>query len=284
MPVRDAIATIQRDPKWKSKVGIGLLVNLVPYVGMFALRGWLIDHERNVAWGKADSLPEWGDWVERAKNGLFALLPGYAYLYAVSFVAAIPLTGVIIVATAGMVASSVSTGASAPPGPQFFGFVALLWLVTFVWMLALMTLTLPLYQVPEANYALYRDLRAAFQLKLTWRQIRAGGERFRRAWGFGALWITIVLLVILLPMVPMGLALPTIPSGGPSPVALTFAVVALAVGVVLYVAAVLLGVPAALVQAHLWGEWAREAYDLENAPRRSEAAAEPSEVEPAAAE
>jgi hypothetical protein len=284
MPVRDAIATIKRDPKWKSKVGIGLLVNLVPYVGMFALRGWLLDHERNVAWGRADALPEWGDWVERAKNGLFGILPGYLYLYAVSFVAAIPLSVAIVLATMGMMASAIGAPSAAPPGPEFFGFFVLIWVIIMVWMLAMTTLTLPLYQVPEANYALYRDLREAFRFKLTWRQIRAGGERFRRAWGFGALWISAVLLVVMLPMVPMALALPTIPSGGPSPVALTFAVVALALGVVLYVVAVLLGVPAALVQAHLWGEWAREAYDLENAPRRSEAAAEPSEVEPAAAE
>jgi len=30
MPVRDAVAAIRRDPKWKNKLGIGLLVNLVP--------------------------------------------------------------------------------------------------------------------------------------------------------------------------------------------------------------------------------------------------------------
>lgn len=266
MPVRDAIATMRRDPRWKSKVGVGLLVNLVPYVGMFVLRGWLIDHQRNVAWGVEDGLPEWGDWIERAKNGLFGMLPGFVYTYAVSFVAAVPLMGLILVASIGMAASASASASSSSPGPEFLGFLGVIWVGTMLWVLALTCITLPLVQVPEARYALWRDLGMAFQWKVTWNQIRAGGKRFRRAWGFGVLYIGCVLLALTVPLLPLA-ALPfTLSSGEPSPATLALALAGVVLGVALYLVALVIAVPASIVQAHLWGEWAREAYDLEHAP------------------
>lgn len=165
MPVRDAVAAIRRDPKWKSKLGIGLLVNLVPYVGLFALRGWLLDYERAVAWGVADGLPEWGDWVERAKNGLFALVPGFIVSFVAGAVFGALATPIYMIPVFSVISQ---VGPNAVPEPAAA-------LAPFVWTIAAMTFAtmafsaslVPFTYVPAARYALYRDLGTALQWKVT---------------------------------------------------------------------------------------------------------------------
>jgi hypothetical protein len=262
MPISDAVATIKRDPKWKSKIGIGLLVNLVPYVGMFALRGWLLDHQRAVAWGAADGLPEWGDWTERAKNGLFGMLPGLLYSTVVSVVLSVPFTLILIFAI-GLLA-----GFSGGSGPDVLVPMALSWLGTMAFIIVLSVPMLPFVYVPEAGYALFRDLSLALRLKTTWRQIRAGGPLLRRAWGFGAAYITLVILAIELPLLPVMAAPMLADTLGPGPV---FALMAfsLVVWLVVYLIVLVIAVPASLVQAHLWAEWARKEYALEELPAYS---------------
>jgi hypothetical protein len=282
VPVRDAIANIKRDPKWPSKIGIGLLVNLVPYVGTFALRGWLLDYERSVAWGAADGLPEWGDWVERAKHGLFSMLPGFTAVFAVSMVVNIVVTPLAMIpAFAPIVAAG--PGVVERIGSVYAGalvFYAVLMVVSAVESAVLV----PAMYVPELRYALYRDLSAAFQWQVLWRQMRAGGRAFRRAWVVSAGYLVVVLALSSVSFVPTIALQMRILTGAADRSEYSLLALAGLSFFPVFAVLVVLGIPASIVIAHLWAEWARETYGLDDQARATgiaEATQEAAAAEPA---
>lgn len=266
MAVRDAVTTIRSDPAWLRKLGIGALVAHVPYVGGITVMGWAIDHERAVAWRTATGLPEWGDWIERAKNGLFGYLPGMIYVGVISIVASIPFSFLLVAAILATVAPAIAAGPSAAQSPAFpLTVYAVTMVATLGFSLLPSVITLPLIQVPLAHYEVWRDLGAALKPRLTWQQIRRGGRLFRRAWGFGAAYIAVAIAVGMLAFVPL-FATPFYAAFGTvTTTGLGVALGAMILGGLLYLALLLVAPAAIVVQAHLWGEWAREEYDLENA-------------------
>jgi len=231
---------------------------------MFALRGWLLDYERAVAWGVADGLPEWGDWTERAKNGLFGIVPGWLYTMVASLVLSVPLSIAVALGAIGFTAR-VTGGGLEQPGPEFLVSLALMWVGMMLLVLVETAAVLPFAYVPEASYALYRDLGRALRFRTTWRQLRAGGPLLRRAWGFGAAYVAVVMVFVAGPLLP-AIAAPVIAGSTGRGLNVTIILGSLAAWLVTYALLLVVAVPAALVQAHLWGEWAREAYRLEDSP------------------
>jgi len=165
-------------------------------------------------------------------------------------------------------------------------------LAPFVWTtaammfatLALSALLVPFTYVPAARYALYRDLRAALQWKVVWGQIRAGGPAFRRAWGTSAAYLLVVGATVTGGTVPLMLLQFGLVTGGPGPGQVAWAIGGMLAFGTVYALVVVLAIPVSVVLSHLWGEWARGAYRLEESPayggpRADAAAAAPGPVD-----
>lgn len=261
MRIRDAFARIKRDPAWKRKVGTGLLITLIPYLGAFVVSGWALDYQRAVAWDTDEGLPEWGDWFDRGKDGFLAILPGYVYTLVSSLALTIPGIAVGAVSLAVLIAGS----GSGEPTPSALALsVAVLLGGTVLFSAAWSVVMVPFIQVPAARYALYRDLSMAFRWTTTWRQVKAGGATFRQAWRFSALYVVCVGFIAQL-WAFANIAGPLFAlSSGETTAGLVY-LATWAAYPLIYLAASLIAVPALLLQAVLWGLWAREAYALGDA-------------------
>ena len=80
------------DDDWLAKLGIGLVVGLVPIVN-FALAGWLVKLIGNVKRGDELPLPAWDDFGDHFMKGLLVAVAGLSTQYPSCLFGSWPLMG-----------------------------------------------------------------------------------------------------------------------------------------------------------------------------------------------
>lgn len=174
---RSAFGAIRRDPHWKRKLALGVLISLIPYLGTVWMLGWEMQYQRNVAWGDGNRIPEWSDFTGQALLGLKAFLAVLPYSMVVSAITT-PL----------LMAGTFFFALAADSDPASAGMALAIGLV--VWFILLMALTIaimPLTGSVMLRVSLYGTLDSGFQLKETWRLMREEKSSLLRAWGFSTL-------------------------------------------------------------------------------------------------
>lgn len=95
-----AFRYVFEDKDWLSKVGIGLLITLVPILN-FAWFGYQVQILRNVRDQEPVILPTWDDLGKKFMDGLMIMLAGLIYALPMLLVACLPLTMMVIPALGG---------------------------------------------------------------------------------------------------------------------------------------------------------------------------------------
>lgn len=81
-----AFTWVLEDEDWKSRLGILLLLSLVPGLNLIALTGYSISIAHNIVRGAVRPLPAWGDWIDILVRGLMALVASAVYFLPLGFV------------------------------------------------------------------------------------------------------------------------------------------------------------------------------------------------------
>lgn len=250
---RAAFAAVRRDPHWKRKVGLGALIQLIPYVGTVWMLGWTMEYQRNVAWDSGERVPDFSDFAGQAMQGLRAFVVVLPYsvvlglLITPAFMAA-PLLGVLMGSDASLLATvAIAAGA--------------------VLSLAMTVLIIPLSSSTILRVALYETLESGFQYKEIWRLMRERRSELIRAWGFATINLcihfgvavlcfgTLILLTVLITILFSSLS------------ELASVLAFLVVGAVGYLGCIVLisasGLYLGLAHAHYFGMYGRAAYQLD---------------------
>lgn len=174
---RSAFGAIRKDPQWKRKLALGVLVSLIPYLGTVWLLGWQLQYQRNVAWGDGGRIPEWSDFAGQALLGLKAFLAVLPYSMAVSAITTpLPMVGTFLFTL------------RADSDPASAGVLLAIGLVAwFVLLMMLVIAIMPLTGSLMLRVSLYGTLDSGFQLKETWHLMREEKSSLMRAWRFSML-------------------------------------------------------------------------------------------------
>lgn len=116
MDINKAIRFIPEDPRWISKVLIGVLVTLASIfiIPAFFLSGYLIKIIRQVMNGQWDGLPEWDDWGDMFRDGFFVTIA--QLVYSLPFILLILIGGLATGGFASMAGSEDAAGLIASSG------------------------------------------------------------------------------------------------------------------------------------------------------------------------
>jgi hypothetical protein len=74
------------DEDWKARLGILLLLSLVPGLNLIALTGYSVSIAHNIVRGATRPLPAWGDWIDILVRGLMALVASAAWFLPLALV------------------------------------------------------------------------------------------------------------------------------------------------------------------------------------------------------
>ncbi|MGD0612127.1 MAG: DUF4013 domain-containing protein [Anaerolineales bacterium] len=77
------------DKAWTTKVGLGIVITLVPILN-FATAGYLIEIMRRLLRGDPEPLPDWTDLGRKFMDGLMVFLAGLVYFLPVLIVLSVP--------------------------------------------------------------------------------------------------------------------------------------------------------------------------------------------------
>ena len=252
---RRPFVAMRADPRWLTKLVLGALINLIPYVGTFVVLGWGLDYMRRVAWGSDESLPEWKDYGEHLKRGFLGFVVLLPYSLVVGIAAGVLAAIVLVIVSAVMSSVDVSDDINTIVAVFTFGSM---FVISFGSAIAAMP---PIYAA-LARYAIYDRIEAGFQFRETWSAMRTARAPLMRAWRYTAVTTVAMGTLTMLPIVVLVLV----------PMLLGAADVinedAYGVGLMVYLAlspflALALGLPAMMVMVafhHWWGEFAAAAY------------------------
>jgi hypothetical protein len=255
---------MRKDPRWLRKIGLGALINLVPYVGMVAVMGWNLEYMRRVAWGHDEELPEWSDVGKYAMRGLWAFLAVLPYSLLVSVVVT-PIIVVVAIATSIPMAIGASDAGAQFAGLAPWWFLALLG-ATMVPTFVLSYAITPLTMSAVARVALYDRLEAGFEFGEIWKSMKASRATLMRAWGFSVLLGLIVSVpAALFSLVPIALSMSALGSGVGGDFAMLVALASTVLMPVCYALLSLIGMVTGVASYHYWGRHAAAAYGLEPA-------------------
>jgi hypothetical protein len=95
MDIGKAFSYVFEDEGWISKILIGGLVVLIPFVGWLAAAGYMMKVAQNVAQGNQRPLPAWNEFGEHFMRGLHVLVIGLVYAIPVLIVT-IPYIFIVI--------------------------------------------------------------------------------------------------------------------------------------------------------------------------------------------
>ncbi|MGV8084497.1 MAG: DUF4013 domain-containing protein [Coriobacteriia bacterium] len=236
----------------KSKLALGALIALIPYVGFVWVFGWQLEYQRNVAWGYDKPLPEWSGFSRQALLGLKALLAVLPYSLVMSLFIISPM----------MAASTALAFRAESAAEVQWPLVAMFIAAMVVFPMALGLLILPLTASTMLRVSLYGTLESGFEFKEIFRLMRERKPELRKVWGYAvlnagiSLGATIVffglvaVVMILLPGSWEQKLLPVLLLGALS--YLVYIVLALALSLYL-----------GLVNMHLFGSYGRVLYRLE---------------------
>lgn len=252
MSIREAFRAIFSDRAWAKKMGLSALITLIPYVGSIAVLGYAQRHLRDVAWGREESLPEWSDFGGHLKTGFFALVVGFVYSLPLSIV----LSLVIGVTVAFGTIRAIDSGS-----PEAFIILLVISIVlSFALSLAMTLVLWPTY----TQVALYDTMQAGFDFKGIYARAKANSAAYWRA-ARGSLLLGAAMMGFTFVLwggwfAAFGYSLFTAPSDAP-PVGV---MMLLPAEFVLIAIQLLITVPMQIGTGHLWGAYAREAYNLAN--------------------
>lgn len=249
---REAFAAIRTDPRWKRKIGLGVLIMLLPYVGVVWMLGWQMEYQRNVAWGRDERIPEWSDFSGQAMQGLRG------------FIAVLPYSFVMSLFTTPLVVGfSMIASLSAPSDPETWLLnVAIVSALSIVMTVGLTVVLIPFTSATTLRVALYGTFESGFQFKEIWRLMKERRSELLRAWGFSSINMAISYGVLFAYFAFVGLLIAFVPGSAEQKF---LAVVALAViGYFAYMlVGTVLGLYLGLANAHYVGRYGRAAYGLD---------------------
>ncbi|NJK79657.1 MAG: DUF4013 domain-containing protein [Chloroflexaceae bacterium] len=75
-----AFAFITEDDSWITKIVIGGLIQIIPFVGILALLGYTVELARNVVERKPQPLPDWSDFGGKFIKGLIYFVISLVYV------------------------------------------------------------------------------------------------------------------------------------------------------------------------------------------------------------
>ncbi len=172
MDIGKAFTFVFDDERWMTKVLIGGLVGLIPFVGQFLVQGYMLEVARNVAQGATQPLPEWDDWGTKIVRGLMAAIISFLYSLPLLLLACIILFPTMLIGSAMSNGGGDGGGAIAMLGTFCFAFVAI------IYSLAMM-LVIPAALV---RYAVTDDFMAALAFGEIFSMVRSHLGTFLMAW------------------------------------------------------------------------------------------------------
>ena len=75
-----------QDEEWVKKIVLTAVISLIPFIGQFALIGWLVELSRRVINGESNPMPDWADFGELLVLGLKMAVIGFVYVLPLMFV------------------------------------------------------------------------------------------------------------------------------------------------------------------------------------------------------
>jgi len=253
MDVGRPFKAIFKDPRWLSKMLLQGLFTLVPIVN-FATSGYVLEYEKNVAYGRDEELPDWGDFGKHWVAGFLIFAAGLIY--------ALPLILIIMLGVGLIVGGAVSGQEEATAFGVLCG-TMLIMVVSIVYGLALAVI------LPAAmtNYNMTREFGDFFKLGDIWGHIKNNAGPYFGAYGMGFV-VNFAVSFITTPIIYVFMAI-----GG---TAMAVSIGAMgeeagaAVGIcdfflftiVGYLLLILLYVPVAFIWYHYFGQYMAKAYGL----------------------
>lgn len=250
MSISRAFKAFFKDSHWLKKVALGAVIMLIPYVGAIAYMGFGLRYLRDVAWGRDAHLPEWKDFVEHLKTGLYGMVVG--------LVASIPLTiamaVLVVIAAAG---TGVFMSAQSPS--------SIIWLfLALLFVFSMLTLLMGIVLWPAyVQVALYNTVQAGFDFKGIYARTRAHAQAFWSAFGkyvllsLASLGITLAVYGVVFGIIGLTFV-GTDPDQAPVAMMLLYPL-----QLIVMVPLAFLTIPIGLMNNHIWGQYARVAYSLE---------------------
>ncbi len=260
MSISRAFKAFFGDSHWLKKVALGAVIMLIPYVGTIAYVGFTLRYVRDVAWGRDTHLPDWKDFVEHLKTGLYG--------FVVAIVYSLPLT-----LLSGVLIAIVVIGAGAALYAQSAAAIILAGIAFVVWLLLTTLITGAVVWPAYVQVALYNSIQSGFDFKGLWARTRIHSKAYWSAFGKYALLSLVSLgataIVFGVLFGAFGFAFYGNPDQAPVAMMLLYPL-----ELIVMVPLAFLTIPIGLMNAHIWGQYARVAYDLD-APVAATAAATP---------
>ena len=95
MNIQKALTYPFEDKQWTGKIGIGVLISIVPILN-FAWLGYIIELMRQVIKGNPLPMPDWNNLGKKFMDGLFLFLAGFVYAIPVILLIGVPLPILIV--------------------------------------------------------------------------------------------------------------------------------------------------------------------------------------------
>jgi hypothetical protein len=176
MNIQKALSYPFEDKQWTGKVGIGVLISIVPILN-FAWLGYIIELMRQVIKGNPLPMPDWNNLGKKIMDGLFLFLAGFVYALPVILLIGVPLTVMIVPAIlAGNSNNQNIANAIATAGSMV---VMCLTCVFLLYALALSVLFPAIY----VEYATKGTFASCFNFKDIFAQIGKNTGVYFTAWG-----------------------------------------------------------------------------------------------------
>ena len=176
MNIQKALTYPFEDKQWTGKIGIGVLISIVPILN-FAWLGYILELMRQVIKGNPLPMPDWNNLGKKFMDGLFLFLAGFVYALPVILLIGVPLAVMIVPAIlAGnsnnqSIASAIATAGS---------MVAMC--LTCVFLLYALALSV-LFPAIYVEYAAKGTFASCFNFKDIFAQIGKNTGVYFTAWG-----------------------------------------------------------------------------------------------------
>ncbi len=149
MDYNRAFRFIFDDKDWLSKIGLGLLIQMVPILN-FAWVGYQVQIIRNVRRKETIILPTWDDLGKKFMDGLMLALAGMIYALPILLIACLPLA-LMLIPMLGSGNDDLFTALMAGSTLLFFGLFCLVMLYALA--LSILTPIMQIYYAEEGTFA-----------------------------------------------------------------------------------------------------------------------------------
>lgn len=161
-----AFAFIGEDENWMKKLGIGVLVSLVPFLN-FAALGYQVQISRNVAKGEKRPLPNWDNLGDLFLDGLRVIGAMFVYMLPMLFLYGLAMLFAVISLDSAAFAET-SSGSAQPIPTAFITMLGVMLLCSTPYTL-LIWLLWPLLSIQIARK---KKFSACFDFKEMWQLVR----------------------------------------------------------------------------------------------------------------